>query len=88
MLRYKEPHVEYYLTPSMQVKEVTLVGFDGCGWQFAQDGRQYHEKNLHISREVAIAAGHARLDAQAKRLEKQHATLAKRRATLNKQVAK
>lgn len=83
------PYTAFVLTPSMKVKEVTIVG---TGWhatfQNTENGETYHLSHVHSTREAAIAAGHAQLDAHAKRLEEQAATLDKLRATLNKQVAK
>lgn len=76
------PYKAWVIQPSGKLKEVELVKLRYFDWDCAQSGKVYHIAELHPTKDAAIAAGLAALDAQQTKLTKQQTTLDKKRATL------
>jgi hypothetical protein len=80
------PYSAFVLTPSMAVKEVTLVRgyYASPDWDQTAMGKTYHIAKLHQTPAAAIEAGKRQLIEQEAKIEKQKATIAKCRANLAK----
>lgn len=90
MAKRKYPYSAFIVTPSMAVKEVTLVesaySWSSSTWDKTESGKAYLLSSLHKTRDAAIEAGEAKLAKQIANLEKQKQTVAKRRANLDKAI--
>ena len=84
------PRTKFQLTPSMNVREIVLVGpaqnrfGERYGYGVDTKGKQHYLAWLHDTRQAALEAGEAKMDEQEKRLETAKVNVAKRRANLNK----
>jgi hypothetical protein len=87
----KFPFDAYVLTPSFNVKKVTIVSeanFCVKGWFFSESRSSYNESELFNSTDDAIKAGRDKLGKMKADIEKRAASLVKKTATLDKFEAK
>lgn len=84
------PYKAFKLTPTMQVKEVTVVGRMGLGyvdWLELDTGSHIHRDNLHKTVAEAVATGNAALQKQRKHVTTLMAGIEKRETNLRKAKA-
>lgn len=79
------PYQAWVLSPSYVPKEVTVAKRVGIGNFESDKGAWLHASDLYPTKQAAIDAGLAKLEAAEARLKKQAETVAKRRANLEKQ---
>jgi hypothetical protein len=80
------PYQAFVLTPTFNVKEVTIVSAYWNGTHEQADSKKvYNRSSLYASAVDALAGGFADLEQQERTLSKRLATIKKRRANLEAQ---
>lgn len=83
------PYQAFVLTPTFNVKEVTIeANYWRTEYEQAEGGKVYRPSSLHETPAQAIAAGFVDLEQQEATLSKRLATIKKRRANLEAQQCK